>query len=362
VFLVRPDRRFAVRHVMLYFAACAPAAILVALVQKGVIGTAYLAHEVDAAAVTRELQTSLGWTISGWEWPISAVAQAGAFFRYLAAWLWPTPSALSIDLRVDFAAGWSPGWIALKVGALVAFVVPGIALLRRSGRLGMAGFGMLAYAILFALEFSVVRFQEPYVLYRSYLWAPAIAIAFAAGLSMLPARAVLAVFLVACPMLAYQAHGRLVTFSSPVLLWEDAVAKLPAQGITYGWRAYYHLGREYLYSGRPEKAAQAVERCLALYPGTFDCTYARGALYLQLEDYAQALPYLQGAAELKPASGIARHRLGLALENLDRIDEAKAQYREAARLGYAGGEHQLKRLETPGEGLLPPKATAPRRR
>jgi hypothetical protein len=51
--------------------------------------------------------------------------------------------------------------------------------------------------------------------------------------------------------------------------------------------------------------------------------------------------------------------MGLALEGLGRLLEAKALYRRASDLGFKGGDHQISRLEAPGSGLLPPKKAAP---
>ncbi|MGB7542859.1 MAG: tetratricopeptide repeat protein, partial [Burkholderiales bacterium] len=290
VALVAAERRFAMRHAAIYLIACAPAAIFVALLSKGLIGEAY---EPDFDL----LAAQIGDEIANFPWSLSAVTQAGLFFRYLAVWLWPDTRAMSIDLRVDFLDAWSPGWIVLKLSAFAAFGVLGFLLLRRRGRIGLAGFGLLYTWILFLTEFSVARFQEPLVLYRSYLWAPGILIALVALLSGIPRRAALATFALACPVLLYQAHDRLVTFSSPLALWQDAVAKLPAKPIPWGSRTLYNLGREYLYDGQPDKAIEITERCMALYPNTFHCYYARGAIHLQLEEYERALPYFVRALE-----------------------------------------------------------------
>jgi len=145
-------------------------------------------------------------------------------------------------------------------------------------------------------------------------------------------------------MLAYAAHDRLKTFSSTLLLWEDAVAKLPEKPVPLGSRTLYGLGREYLYAGMPEKAVAVTERCIAQYPQTPQCYYARGAVHLQLHEFELARVYLTRTLEFQPASGVVHHRLGLALECLDRIEDAKASYRRAAELGYGGAQFELQRL------------------
>ena len=356
VFLVRPESRFAIRHVAIYWSACAPVAISVTLFRKWLIGETY---EPDYGVVATQMEGVFGHASGDLSWSMSAITQAGLFFEYLASWLWPDVRAMSIDVRVDFLQTWSPGWILLKSSAFIAFGALGFVLLRRGGRAGLAGFGMLFTWTLFVAEFSTARFQEPFVLYRSYLWAPGILIALVALVSAVPLRAALAAFALVGPMLAYQAHDRLVTFSSSFRLWEDAVAKLPGRPVPWGSRTLYMLAREYVYGGQPEKAVEVAERCMAQYPDTVHCYYARGVIHYLLDQYALALPYLSRAVELRPDSGIAHHRLGLVLERLGRIPEAKVEYARASDLDYKVADFEIKRLESSGGSLTAPKATIP---
>jgi tetratricopeptide (TPR) repeat protein len=211
---------------------------------------------------------------------------------------------------------------------------------------------------MFLVEFSAARFQEPFVLYRSYLWAPGIACVVVSGLALASRRGLIAAGLVVGLLLAYAAHDRLRTFSSPLLLWEDAAAKLPEKPVPLGWRTLYGLGREYLYAGAPRKAIDVTERCIAQYPQTPQCYYAHGAVRLHLREFELARAYLVRTLEFQPASGIVHHRLGLALECMDRIEEAKSSYRKAGELGYQGAFLELQRLESP-PGTLPPGEERP---
>jgi hypothetical protein len=356
VFLVRPERGFAIRYAATYWAACAPVAVSVALFRKWLIGETY---EPDYGVVATQMEGVFGHAVTDLSWSMSAVTQAGLFFKYLALWLWPDTGAMSIDLRVDFLQDWSPGWVLLKLSAFAGFGALGFVLLRRGGKVGLAGFGMLFAWILFLVELSTARFQEPFVLYRSYLWAPGLAIAFVALASTVPVRAGLAAFALAAPLLSYQAHDRLAAFSSSFLLWEDAAKKLPGKPVPWGSRTLYMLAREYVYGGRPDKAIEIAERCMEQYPNTVHCYYARGVLHYLVGEHALALPYLSRAVELRPDSGIAHHRLGLVLERLGRIPEAKAEYGRASDLGYKGADFEIQRLESPGQGLSVPKSEGP---
>jgi protein O-mannosyl-transferase len=358
VALVGAERRFAVRHAALYLSTCAPAAVFVTFLRRWLIGESY---EPDYSGVATQLEGVFGHAMSDFSWSLSAVTQAGLFFKYLALWLWPDTRAMSIDVRVDFFQTWSAGWVILKLSAFVGFGVLGLVLLRRGGRFGMAGFGMLFTWILFLPEFSTARFQEPFVLYRSYLWAPGVLIAVAATLSALPLRAAMTASVLAIPLLLYQAHDRLVTFSSSFLLWEDAVAKLPEGPVPWGSRTLYMVAKEYAYGGQPQKAIEIAEKCVAQYADTIHCHYARGVIHLLQGQYELALRYLARAVELQPDSGIAHHRLGLVLERLGRTREAKAEYALASDLGFKGADFEIKRLDSSGAGLAIRKGTAPPR-
>jgi tetratricopeptide (TPR) repeat protein len=356
--LVGERLSFAWRYTALYFLACAPAALLVVLLSKGIIGQPYEPYfDAVAAQVTNaywsEVLTS--------PWIGSVIAQAALFFKYVALWLVPSTADISLDVRVDFVELWSPA-IALPAlfgflgwGALAAYLVT------KRGRIGVAAFGLLYVWILYFTEFAAVRFQEPFVLYRSYLWAPGLAIAVAVALERLQPRVMLALLIPALAVLAWQAHDRLNSFSSGLAVWEDAVAKLPPTAIPGGHRPLYEVGREYLYAGRIQDALQVTERCMKLYPTTYDCFFARAAFHIHLGQDEVALPYVMRAIALRPGDGVARHHLGLILENLGCQEEAKAQYRDALAKHFAGGQHRLDRIESPGKGLLPPRQAPPPR-
>jgi len=350
-FIAGAERRFALRYSALFVAACAPAGLFVVLHSLRVIGGAYeggagaIASQIDAQAAAEVLEQSLA---------LSAVTQAGLFFKYAALWFWPDPGAMSIDLRIDFAAGWTPAWIALKLAAFVAWGAAGAALVLRRGAASIAGFGMLYAWVLFFVHFAAVHFQEPFVLYRAYLWGPGMACIAVAALTRVPRRAAAVTGVVALAVLAVLAHGRLATFADPLHLWEDAAAKLPDQPVPWGSRTLYGLGREYLYANRPDEALATAERCVRLYPKTVQCVYARGAVRLQRREFAQAADDLRRALVLEPGAGIIRHRLGLALECQGRVEDARASYREAQAQGYGGAIFELRRLE--GAEPKPPPA------
>jgi tetratricopeptide (TPR) repeat protein len=353
VLLARAELRFGLRQATLFAAACAPAAVFVVLRSLHLIGGAY---EAGAGAVAAQIAPGAAQEVLEQSLALSAVTQAGLFFKYVGLWLWPDPGAMSIDIRVDFAEGWTPGWVALKVAGFVACGALGVALLGRGGAPGIAGFGLLYAWILYFVHFTAVQFQEPFVLYRSYLWGPGMICIAVAALSSLPRRGALAAAIVALAVLGVLAHGRLATFAHPLLLWEDAAAKLPEKPVPWGSRTLYGLGREYLYANRPDEALATAERCVRLYPKTVQCIYARGAVRLQRREFVPAERDLRRALELEPRSGIIHHRLGLALECQGRVGEAQASYRTAQAHGFDSAVFELRRLESASP--KPPPACA----
>lgn len=340
-YVATADSKARIKHVLLYWVASAPAAVIVFLMLRQILGQPYEPH-VDAIS-------SQSLSVDGVEgesatWPVSAVAQFGLFFKYVALWIWPDTHRMAIDLRFDPMASWSLAWTGMKIAAFVAWGTIAAMMLRRGGRAAVTGFGMLYAWMLFLVELSVLRFQEPFVIYRSYLWAPGVGIAVAAALDAVGTRLALTAFALLCPLLLYQAHDRLVTLSDPLLLWEDAAAKLSDAPVPWGSRVLYNLGREYLYAQQPDKALATADRCMATYPRAHHCVYARGAILFQGGKYEQALTDFLAAGVIDPKSGITQHRIGLALEKLGRMDDAKERYRKAWTLGYRGGEMELGRL------------------
>jgi protein O-mannosyl-transferase len=351
--IVTAPRRFTVRYTLLYIAASLPAALFIFLLMKGIAGNAYQAQEalpVEKAAVTAASQ----WlTDAGSPWLSSVLTQLNLFPRYIALWLWPETSRMSFDLRVDFAYAQAPIVAAISLTAFIGAGVAGAWLVLRRGRLAMVGFGILWFWLLYLIEFSVARFQDPFVLYRSYLWAPGVAVAVAAVVERFSPRVALAGAAILVLALGVQAHDRLRTFSSGLALWEDAVAKLPPGSVPGGSRALYQLGREYFYAGNTEKAAAVVDRCIADYPGVHQCLLARAAMAVAQEQYETALPYLARAIAARPNDGVSRHHLGLALQGIGCFEEARAQYRLAVDFSFWGGVERLKSLDREGGGILP---------
>ena len=335
--------RFSLRYGTLYALLCLPAALMVVILSKQHILTPY---ELQFDTFVRQ---SVAVSAPTHPWLDSVATQTGLFLRYLATWFWPRVGALSVDARVDLLTGQPNVFGALLAGLFIAVGIVAGLLLRMRGPLRLAGFGLLYVWVQFFVDMSTVRLQEPFVIYRSYLWAPGIAIFVAAVLRRAPERLQAAAFVAVGALLFVQAHDRLTTFSDPLLLWEDAAAKLPPRPILGDVRVYSNLAREYALAGRADDAVATISRCTNHYPDDYKCAFARGAIHLFREDreeYELAREWLTRAIGIRPRSALAHHHLGLAYEKLEQKEAAEAHYAQAASLGFIGGDYRLELMES----------------
>lgn len=326
---------------MAFAALCLPPAILVVLAVKGVIGTAY---EPDSTKFISALSGIPSTDSPGMRWLVSGVTQTGVFFQYLQSWLLPDVRAMSADIRVDFIAGWIPAWIVAKIAAFSAFAAGGVFLLRRGGKRGLVGWGMLFTWLLYATELSSLRFQEPFVLYRSYLWAPGIVLATTAILAGLNTRMLSASTLVVAPLLFLSAQDRLRSMSNDLSVWTDAAEKLPSISLLGSDRIYYNRGTQYLKEKKYREAIADFGKSLQQNPQVSQSYLQRGIAYYSLLDYRQAISNFDRAIALGNAQGLSYYSRAMAWEKLGCTEKAIKDYMHSRSLGSIMAEMALKNL------------------
>jgi tetratricopeptide (TPR) repeat protein len=194
-------------------------------------------------------------------------------------------------------------------------------------------------------EFSVLRIQEPFVLYRSYLWA-------AGAFCLLPVifnrvnsrMAALVLSIIALAMFPVSME-RLMTLSNSVLLWSDAEKLVKGRSDLPGIdRIYYNRGTEYLKVGEPDKAIADLKRAVDLNGHDVTEAYGNlGAAYVKKEDWSSAIAAFSKCIEIsekKPQVMCFQGR-AIAYEKSGSYQNAQDDYRKSCAIGNRGCEKLL---------------------
>lgn len=342
--LERIDRR-TVQICATFIGANLPAIALVFSVGMGFVGQPYEPRLSDLADEIYGLPAFEG---RGDRWLFSAYTQAQLYYQYWLQWLAPSTTRMSADLRVDFLQPWTSASALLQLGLFVAVpsVVAGFSL--RTGKHRLFAFGLAFSALLFMVEFSLVRFQEPYVLYRSYIWAIGYAATVAALARHLPWRMTLALGVLVLPLLFVQSQDRLESFSSRAALWEDAAAKLPKPEVAGASRIFFNRGNERFQKGNMEGALLDISKAIELSPGHSSFYLARATTLTRIGRPQEALSDLAAAERItphdEPRIWFQRFRALYALQSPDAEDALQT----AARLGSLSARYVIEKRRSNG--------------
>jgi tetratricopeptide (TPR) repeat protein len=274
------------------------------------------------------------------------LTQLTLFPKYLALWLIPNPQWMSVDMRVPFALDY---WSWAQWAGACAFVLYGVLtllMLWRGGRLGLAGWLMAVPWVLFATELSSARIQEPFVLYRSYLWFATLGALLGMLLSArLPIKVWGAPAAAVVCLMVPLSWNRLATMENPVALWNDA-AKLLTRGDEIGaGRIYYNRGLALRAARRTEEALEDFNRAIALHPKFAPVRDGRARVLYELKRYEEALRDINAAIALDTSRSSAYMDRGYMLHRLGRLEEASQDFRKACVMGQALACFAGKRME-----------------
>lgn len=277
--LLHKDWPIQIKRRLHIFAAYAAIAIHVMLAKKGVLAGVY---EINAPEMLKDISPANAY-------PFSVLTQSWLFFKYGLLWLFPNPDWMSVDIRVPFAQS----YFSFYLFAFVAYLGYGLVALRllfKRGRVGLLGFALIFPWLMFMTEFSTVRIQEPFVLYRSYLWATGACALLPFILWNVTKRGAVLVLPAIATFMFIVAMERLSTFSHPVLLWEDAEKLVHGRSDLPGaYRIYYNLGTEYIKIDQPDKAIRNLKRAIELYADQPSAYGNLGAAYTKKGEMEQAL-------------------------------------------------------------------------
>ena len=302
-------------------------AILITLKAKGVFATAY---EQDSTALFEQQAI-----VSSAEnlHLLSMFTQAGLFFKYLFLWLIPNPAWMSIDMRETFANSVSAWQNWLKVTCFIAYGVFALKLLLRRGKVGLIGFALLYPWLLFMIEFSSIRVQEPFVLYRSYLWMPGFMLFIPLALQTLPnKKGVIAAFTFVILLLIPISWNRLWVFADSYRLWNDAAVLLKSDFVPGAARIFYNRGNAELNTKKTKEAIADFKRVLAIDPKIEQAHANLGSAYLNTGQYALGLASVNRAIEINPENGQTYFAKAFALKHLNNPIEAMEALNKSCEL------------------------------
>ena len=301
-------------------------AVLVTLRARGIFGAPY---EPMAAELFEQQGVLAGTPMLHL---LSMLTQTGLFFKYLLLWLLPNVSWMSIDMREPFVTGWADwsAWIGL-----FAFIIYGVAafrLLMRGGMQGLAGYALLYPWLQFGVELAGIRVQEPFVLYRSYLWMPGLMLLIPLLLLQFRQRKAIAILGCVVILLVPLAWNRLWVFGDTFRLWNDAALLLKNERTAGADRIFFNRGQGLMEDHKWEDAARDFERSAAISPQLEPVRYNLGVAYNEAGRYQDAVEQFEAAISILPNDGRAYFAEGIALKRLHRNEEATRKLEQACKL------------------------------
>jgi len=331
--LIRKPSAALVRLIAPYYAFAtliAAAVVWSTVSSKGVLGVAYEPNGWGMIARNAKIQ---GLTDLPDVHLLSILTQCGLFFKYLWLWLLPNPAWMSVDMREPFAMS-LVGWHTFGLIAYLGYFCAAVWLLLRRGRLGLLGFALLFPWIMFLTEWSTVRIQESFVLYRSYLWMPGLFFALPAVCGRLAPKKAYIVLILFSLMLVPLTLNRQDTFSSALKLWDDAEKLVRGKtGVSGVERTYYRRGSELAQRKRYDEAIIDFNKAIALYPGYGFIYGDRATVYYLQGKYQEALRDFDQAIRFDPDNVNSYYNRALVYRAIGDYAAAQEDLRKSCALG-----------------------------
>ena len=266
-------------------------------------------------------------------WPLSILNQMSLFPRYLVLWMAPWTGWMSVDLRPTFPLGFM-SWphlagAALYLGALFGGLT-GL-MLARSIQARFISLALFVPATLFATEFVTVWIQDPFVLYRSYLWAIMLPGVFALGFRRLRLDNALMAGGVLALAFGLLAADRVVSLRNSFTVWNDAAEKVDlaaSENAVGRWRAFMNRGSFHLANQALASAAADFEVAARLGEPLGTAHYSLGVVR-NIEGRAdEALVALNTAEQSGFRDAALYYQRAIAQRKLGRQEAALADYTE----------------------------------
>jgi hypothetical protein len=323
-FLIRKPSWALFKKIAPFFALSALIAVIVVLTSNkiGIVANTYEPNGVEFVELSAQQQGIAGLPNV---FLLSILTQSFLFFKYLLLWLIPNPAWMSVDMRESFAVSYLSWPHTLGLVGFLAFPCAAIWLLLKQGKWGVLGFALLAPWLLFLTELTTVRVQEPFVLYRSYFWMPFLLVALPVACSKLAAKQAFLLLGIIAILLVPLSLNRLNTFSSALLLWDDAEKLVhDKQNLPGVDRIYTNRGHQLGLSHRYNEAIADFSTAIQIHP-IYDGFYSdRATAYYLLGNYQAALLDYNHAIAINPQNPISFNGRALTFRSLG--DEISAQH------------------------------------
>lgn len=324
--LLRGQIRVTASALWLTWGALAAVGIQILLLVKGVIGVSY---EIMAANLFAQQGVVASTPMLHL---LSAMTQAGLFFKYLWLWLIPNPAWMSIDMREPFIAslGAWQGWL----GAICFMAYGGLAawLLWRPRWLSLVGLALLYPWLQFLVEFSSIRVQETFVLYRSYMWMPGVMLLIPLLFIKWPHKKNILVLGSIALLLLPLAWNRLWVMGDDYRLWNEAALLLPGETVPGADRIFFNRGIAPSPDKKPGEAIADLERAASLSPHLAPLHYVLGVEYFNNIRYQEAMAQFDETIKLDPKNGHAYYAKGLIFKRLHDDKQAIQQMKKSCEL------------------------------
>ena len=279
-------------------------------------------------------------------YPLSILNEAYLFFQYGLRWFFPYEGWMSINLRPPFPVRWLTFPHILGIFGYCAILAGGFYLLvRHRDWRALIGTSILLPALLYGTEFSTVWVQDPFVLYRSYLWAIGVpGLVFFLVDGQKPA-ALAAIGAVLGLLLVWQSLDRVFSLATPEKAWTDAIRKLPNDSRSVGrWFPYLNRGGVYAETDQVGLAMLDFDTSAAL--GDMGMGAANlGAMLSSKRKFREALAAFDRAEQQGYNLYNLPFQRALALAALGRPAEAYAQFEKARSMDPPSPTRELLLLQ-----------------
>jgi len=267
-------------------------------------------------------------------YPMSVLNQMFLFFRYFALWILPIPQKLAIDIALEFPENIFSFRLFFGAFLFLAYTFFAGFILSKNKTKKILGFILILPALLFSAEFSVVRYHEAFVLYRSYLCFFCLPLLIPALCSSIKGKIIFPILMLTCLVFSTVGLLKLKTFASPISLWQDAASQIDISNkkLSSGYRPFVFLGGYLAIAGKNPEAVKALETAISLNPNFYLAYYNLGLTYSNMTNFSAAIKAFESALKLSPQDGSALYNLANAYLKNNEFEKAIATYQKLITL------------------------------